>query len=93
MGALNDPAAWTTSAHGEIPSCIEIKLVDFEDAGYLVTNKPKPQGEIWVRGDSVMEGYWQDEEATKEAIAPGGYVPPPPLLRANPLPKLSNTTR
>jgi len=72
MGAVCDPKTWTTGSHGEVESSIEIKLVDFAEAGYFATNKPNPQGEVWIRGESVMTEYWQDEEATKEAIAPGG---------------------
>ena len=45
MGALCDPLHWTADALGDIPSSVEIKLVDFPDAGYYSTNKP-PQGEV-----------------------------------------------
>ena len=67
MGALCDPMHWTDSALGDIPSSIEIKLVDFADAGYYSTNNP-PQGEIWIRGDAVMENYFKNEQETKEAV-------------------------
>jgi long-chain acyl-CoA synthetase len=73
MGALCDPGAWTSNAHGDIPSSIEIKLVDFPDAGYYATNKPNPQGEILIRGNSVLEEYYQNPEETASAIAPGGW--------------------
>jgi long-chain acyl-CoA synthetase len=73
MGALCDPGAWTSDAHGDIPSSIEIKLVDFPDAGYYATNKPNPQGEILIRGNSVLEEYYQNPEETASAIAPGGW--------------------
>ncbi|RDL42362.1 Acetyl-CoA synthetase-like protein [Venustampulla echinocandica] len=73
MGALCDPREFTADAHGGIPSCIEVKLVDFPDAGYFSTNTPNPQGEIWIRGESIMRGYYQDEAQTAEAIAPGGW--------------------
>ncbi|KAG9249287.1 long-chain-fatty-acid-CoA ligase-like protein [Calycina marina] len=73
MGAACDPRTWTTAAQGEIEASIEVKLVDFPDAGYHATNKPNPQGEVWVRGATVLEEYWQDEAATAEAIAPGGW--------------------
>lgn len=73
MGALCDPLAWTVDALGGIPSCIEIKLVDFPDAGYFATNTPHPQGEIWIRGPSVTEGYYQNEEETKAAFEGGWF--------------------
>jgi long-chain acyl-CoA synthetase len=73
MGAIMNPLEWTTDALGAMPACIEIKLVDFPDAGYYATNKPNPQGEIWIRGASVMEEYYKNEKETAEAIAPGGW--------------------
>ncbi|KAH7121221.1 hypothetical protein B0J11DRAFT_491218 [Dendryphion nanum] len=72
MGAIMDPLAWTDQALGEIPGAIEIKLVDFADAGYFSTNKP-PQGEIWIRGASVTDGYLDLEGETKEAYTEDGW--------------------
>lgn len=73
MGAIMDPMAWTDDAIGDIPGSIEVKLVDFEDAGYFSTNKPNPQGEIWIRGVSVTEGYYDNEKETAEAITSDGW--------------------
>lgn len=72
MGALNDPMAWNPNALGEIPASVEVKLVDFPDAGYLTKNNP-PQGEIFIRGGSVTSHYWKNEEETKSAFAEGGW--------------------
>lgn len=72
MGALNDPLAWNPDALGDIPASIEVKLVDFADAGYFTKNDP-PQGEIFIRGGSVTSGYWQNEEETKSAITEDGW--------------------
>ena len=72
MGALNDPMHWTDNALGDIPSSIEVKLVDFLDAGYSTSNNP-PQGEIWIRGPPVFQGYFDNETETKEALTNDGW--------------------
>lgn len=73
MGAVLDPMEWTDDAHGDLPASIQMKLVDFPDAGYYATNKPNPQGEIWIQGVTVMDGYWQNEKETAEAITKDGW--------------------
>ncbi|KAF2973333.1 hypothetical protein GQX73_g138 [Xylaria multiplex] len=73
MGTLMDPWEWSSDSIGAMPGSIEIKLVDFPDAGYYATNKPNPQGEIWIRGPSVLDEYYQNEKETKENIAEGGW--------------------
>ncbi|KAF2180568.1 acetyl-CoA synthetase-like protein [Zopfia rhizophila CBS 207.26] len=72
MGALMDPLAWTDNALGELPASIEMKLVDFEDAGYHSTNKP-PQGEIWIRGGGVSSGYLELPKETEESFTSDGW--------------------
>lgn len=73
MGALTNPSEWTEKALGTISGSVEIKLVDFAEAGYHATNKPNPQGEIWIRGTPVMECYYENEKETKESITPDGW--------------------
>jgi len=72
MGALMDPLAWNENALGEMPGSAEMKLVDFADAGYFSTNKP-PQGEIWIRGAAVVDGYLDMPEETKENFTEDGW--------------------
>ncbi|TVY24155.1 Acyl-CoA synthetase [Lachnellula hyalina] len=73
MGALCNPGHWTLDAHGDIETCIEVKLVDYPNAGYYSTNTPKPQGEIWVRGESITKGYYENPKLTAETITPDGW--------------------
>lgn len=72
MGALQDPSEWNPKTLGAMPGSIEVKLVDFADAGYHSTNNP-PQGEIWIRGDSVTKGYYDNDKETKEALTSDGW--------------------
>ncbi|KAF7795577.1 hypothetical protein EIP86_006739 [Pleurotus ostreatoroseus] len=48
---------------------LEARLVieDVEDA------KEGEPGELWVRGPSIMKGYWNNKEATKNSITPDGW--------------------
>ncbi|KAL8920479.1 MAG: hypothetical protein Q9208_006228 [Pyrenodesmia sp. 3 TL-2023] len=72
-GCLMDPLAWTNTALGEVTGAVEIKLVDFEDAGYFSTNDPQ-QGEIWIRGAPVATlGYLDLPAETSEAFTTDGW--------------------
>lgn len=73
MGTLQNPLEWTSESIGAMPGSVEAKLVDFADAGYFATNKPNPQGEIWLRGPTVLESYYKNDEETAAAITPDGW--------------------
>lgn len=55
--------------------------MDFEDQRIGTVGKPMPgvtirtneDGEVLVKGDIVFQGYWNNPEATKEAITDGGW--------------------
>ncbi len=55
---------------GTIHPHLEVKVVDAEGR---VTPRGE-RGELLTRGYSVMHGYWDDEEKTKQAIDPQGWM-------------------
>jgi len=67
-----DPLEWDNTSLGNLTSSVEVKLVDFTDAGYF-TDKTPEQGEVWIRGDSVCSEYFQNEEETKAAFEDGWF--------------------
>ncbi|GAV68448.1 AMP-binding domain-containing protein [Cephalotus follicularis] len=46
--------------------CGYIKLVPWEEGGYLTSDKPMPRGEIVVGGFSITAGYFNNPEKTDE---------------------------
>jgi fatty-acyl-CoA synthase len=50
---------------------VELKVVDEE--GAEVAADGKQAGEIWVRGDTVTPGYWNNPEETRKAFT-GGWL-------------------
>lgn len=70
----------TTYGHVGGPCCnIEFKLVDVPELDYRVTDKDEngnlaPRGEVCMRGPGVFMGYYKDEEKTKEAVDPDGWL-------------------
>lgn len=42
------------------------QLIDWPEGGYLITDSPKPRGEILIGGPNVTVGYFKNEEKTKE---------------------------
>ncbi|EYU22973.1 hypothetical protein ABFS82_03G098300 [Erythranthe guttata] len=46
--------------------CSVIKLIDWPEGGYLISDSPKPRGEILIGGPNVTLGYFKNEEKTTE---------------------------
>ncbi|XP_023240362.1 long-chain-fatty-acid--CoA ligase 4-like [Centruroides sculpturatus] len=50
-----------------IGSCL-VRLVDWDEGGYYVTDKPYPRGEIVVGGECLSAGYFKRDELTRESF-------------------------
>lgn len=51
----------------------EIKLVDSPEHSFTAEDKPNPRGEIWVRGNNVFAGYYDDDSITSEVVDGDGW--------------------
>ena len=66
QSSTTDPLERRVSTVGRIQPHLEAKVVD--SGAVLPVGQP---GELWVRGYSVMRGYWGDDERTREAVVDG----------------------
>ncbi len=55
---------------GRLIPTIQARLVDTETG---IDVKAGERGELWLRGPTVMKGYWRNEQATKNTFAEGGW--------------------
>jgi fatty-acyl-CoA synthase len=67
QSSTSDSLAHRVSTVGRIQPHLEAKVVDGTGEAVPVGEK----GELWVRGYSVMKGYWGDEERTRLAVTDG----------------------
>lgn len=63
--SLDDPGSGTVGA--PLNGCY-IRLKDWEEGNYHVTDQPCPRGEILIGGDCVSNGYYKNEALTKESF-------------------------
>ncbi len=63
----NSPKAFKMGSSGRIVANLEIKILD-DDGNEMTVGK---KGEIVVKGENVMKGYWKNEKATKETLEDG----------------------
>jgi len=56
----------TTGKAGGPMAGMEIKLVNWEEGHYRVSDSPRPRGELIIGGASVARGYFKNEQKTQE---------------------------
>ena len=49
---------------------VQVRLVDPDGDDVLIGDA----GELWVKGDNVFKGYWEDEDATASALTKDGWL-------------------
>ena len=74
MCAIMAPEQWAICEVGSPVPCVEVKLIDQPELGYLSSNKPRPQGEVWIRGPSITAGYYKQDDITKETLTEDGWL-------------------
>jgi fatty-acyl-CoA synthase len=65
QSATDDPLDKRVATVGRVHPHVEIKVVDPETGAVVPRGE---RGELCTRGYSVMLGYWNNQEATREAI-------------------------
>lgn len=55
------------------PPVIDYKLADVPELGYFSTDKPYPRGELLVKSDRFMGGYYKRPDLTSEKFENGYY--------------------
>jgi len=70
QSATDDPMDKRVGTVGRVHPHVEVRIVD--EQGRVVPRGEK--GELCTRGYSVMLGYWNDEEKTRESIDAAGWM-------------------
>ncbi len=71
QSSVDTPLDKRVSTVGQVQPHLEVKIID-PNTGAIVP--PGQSGELCTRGYSVMHGYWEDAEKTREAIDAEGWM-------------------
>ncbi len=71
QSAVDDPLDRRVSTVGRIHPHLEIKVVDPQNGSVVPRGST---GELCTRGYSVMLGYWEDPDSTRQAIDAAGWM-------------------
>jgi len=65
-GTIMDKDEMSTGRAGPPLQGVKIRLVNWEDGGYRVTDRPRPRGELVIGGGNVAHGYFKMPDKTRE---------------------------
>ncbi len=67
--------AGTISVGGKVmrPPVVDYRLVDVPELGYFLTDVPHPRGELLVKTESLIPGYYKQPDATAAMLDEDGY--------------------
>lgn len=72
--ALTQPVNdFSVSSVGGVVPCQEACLLSVPDMEYTVQDKPYPRGELLLKGKSVFQGYYNNEEETAKSFTEDGW--------------------
>ena len=68
--------AGSIMANGRVrrPPVIDYKLTDVPELGYLTSDKPHPRGELWIKTETAIPGYFKQPEATASLYDEEGFI-------------------
>ncbi|HXV42122.1 MAG TPA: 4-coumarate--CoA ligase family protein [Anaerolineae bacterium] len=66
----NDPARIKPGSIGPLVATTECRIMDYTNDAEL---GPNQEGELWIRGPQVMQGYLNQPDATRAVINPDGW--------------------
>ncbi|ATB31678.1 acetoacetyl-CoA synthetase [Melittangium boletus DSM 14713] len=71
QSALDDPLDKRVTTVGRVHPHVEVKIIDPASGAVVPRGTP---GELCTRGYSVMLGYWNNPEATRQALDAAGWM-------------------
>lgn len=80
MTRRGDPDELVAASVGKAVEGLELRIADPETGE---VRAPGEEGELQLRGDQVMLGYLDDEESTREALEPDGWLHTGDVARAD----------